>query len=298
MSGWLGLDKAAGHTSTSMVSAVRRLFQAARAGHAGTLDPLATGILPIALGQATKSVAIVQSGLKTYRFTVRWGLETTTDDSEGAVSERSSLRPDAAEIKRVIAGFTGEIMQRPPAFSAIKVDGERAYDLAREGAPPDLPERPVSVARFDLTAQPDSDHAIFECVCGAGTYVRALARDVGRELGCLGHVSALRRTAVGSFDETAAVTIGELEAAAAAGGLAALDATLKPIAFALADMPEIPFNASDAARLSRGQQVLLRGRDAPLVSGTAHATHAGASIAIGEVSQGAFHPRRVFLGSG
>ena len=295
VSGWLSLDKTAGQTSTAAVSTVRRLFQSARTGHAGTLDPLATGILPIALGEATKSVAIVQAGLKTYRFSVRWGAQTTTDDAEGLVMERSPARPDATAIVSVLAGFTGDIMQRPPAFSAIKVHGERAYDLARDGAPPDLAERPVSVKRFDLTAQPDRDHATFECVCGTGTYVRALARDVGRELGCLGHVSALRRTSVGPFDESAAVTLAELEAVREEDGLAALDAILKPIAFAFADVPEIAFNASDAARLSRGQQVLLRGRDAPLISGMAHATHAGASVAIGEVSQGAFHPRRVFL---
>ncbi len=298
VSGWLNLDKAAGQTSTAAVATVRRLFQAARTGHAGTLDPLATGILPIALGEATKSVAIVQAGLKTYRFCVRWGVQTTTDDGEGFAMEHSSARPDAAAIIGALAGFTGDIMQRPPAFSAIKVHGERAYDLAREGAPPDLPARPVSVERFELTARPDADHATFECVCGTGTYVRALARDIGRELGCFGHVSALHRTAVGPFDEARSVELVDLEATAKAGdgGLAALDAVLKPISFALADMPEIAFSASDAARLSRGQQVLLRGRDAPVISGMAHATHAGVSVAIGEVSQGAFQPRRVFLG--
>ncbi len=206
VTGWLCLDKAVGLTSTGAVASVKRLFGAAKVGHAGTLDPLASGVLPIALGEATKTVPFVQDGRKVYRFTVRWGAETDTDDSDGTVTGTSDARPDAEAIRAVLPAFTGEIMQRPPAYSAIKIAGQRAYDLAREGEAVVLEERPVAIHRLVLAEMPDRDHAVFEAECGKGTYVRALARDIGRRLGCLGHVVALRRLVVGPFDAAHAVT--------------------------------------------------------------------------------------------
>ena len=294
VSGWLCLDKAAGQTSTQAVASVKRLFNAAKAGHAGTLDPLATGALPIALGEATKTVPFVQDGSKLYRFTVRWGVETDSDDAEGAVTATAAERPARAAIEALLPAFTGDIMQRPPAYSALKIDGERAYDLARGGQEVVLDERPVSIRRLELVDVPDADHAVFEAECGKGTYVRALARDLGRQLGCLGHVVALRRLSVGPFDEDALVPLETLIAAREEGDAASLDRFLAPLGRALAAIPEVPVSGNDVARVRRGQSVLLRGRDAPAAAAVAHATHAGETIALGEISEGAFHPRRVF----
>jgi tRNA pseudouridine55 synthase len=296
VSGWLCLDKAVGQTSTQAVAIVKRLFDAQKAGHAGTLDPLASGALPIALGEATKTVPYVQDGRKVYRFTVRWGVETDSDDADGKPVATSDARPDRAAIDAALPGFTGEIMQRPPAYSAIKVDGNRAYDLAREGEDVVLEERPVSIHRLALTDMPDRDHAVFEAECGKGTYVRAIARDLGRRLGCRGHVVALRRLAVGPFDAGTLVKLEDLLAAREASAEPdALDHFLKPLGFGLAELPEIVLNGNDAGRLRRGQSVLIRGRDAP-PAGTVHVTHAGESVAIGEIERGEFHPRRVFQG--
>jgi tRNA pseudouridine55 synthase len=292
--GWLCIDKPAGETSTRVVAAVKRLYGAAKVGHAGTLDPLATGALPVALGDATKTVPFVQDGRKIYRFMVKWGVETDTDDAEGRAVETSEARPDANAIVAMLPEFTGEIMQRPPAFSAIKVEGARAYDLAREGEEVLLDERPVAIHRLALVETPDRDHAAFEAECGKGTYVRSLARDIGRRLGCRGHVVALRRLVVGPFDEATFVTLAELEARKESGGEDALDAMLRPVGFVLAELPELVLSTSDAARLRRGQSVIIRGRDAPASAPTAHATSAGESVAIGEIAQGEFHPRRVF----
>jgi tRNA pseudouridine55 synthase len=296
VSGWLCLDKAAGVTSTQAVASVKRLFGAAKAGHAGTLDPLATGALPIALGEATKTVPYVQDGRKVYRFTVAWGAETDTDDAEGKVVASSDARPARDAIVALLPEFTGEIMQRPPAFSALKIDGERAYDLARGGAEVVLDERPISVHRLALAEMPDADHAIFEAECGKGTYVRALARDIGRKLGCLGHVVALRRLVVGPFDEATLMPLDRLITAREEGDAPSLDAMLLPIGVALTELPEVAVNANDAARIGRGQSVLIRGRDAPVATAAAHATHGGHSIAVGEIAEGAFHPKRVFKG--
>ena len=293
ISGWLCLDKPVGETSTRMVATVKRLFDAAKAGHAGTLDPLASGALPIALGEATKTVAEVQNGRKVYRFTVRWGVETDTDDADGKVVATSDARPARAAIKALLPAFTGEIMQAPPSFSAIKVEGERAYDLARGGDIVDLAERPITVHRLALVDMPDSDHARFEAECGKGTYVRALARDMGRRLLCRGHVVELRRLAVGPFDEAAMVTLAALIDAREVG-MDALDRLLKPIGAALTDLTAVALLPGDAIRLRRGQSVLLRGRDAPVMSGPAHAVFGGETIAIGEVAEGQFHPKRVF----
>ena len=205
--GWLIFDKPQGMTSTQAVARVKRLYDAAKAGHAGTLDPLATGVLPIALGEATKTVPFVVEGSKEYRFTVRFGAETDTDDSQGKPADTSETRPTGAEIEAKLPDFTGEIDQVPPRYSALKVDGARAYDLARDEEDFELAPRRVSIARLALVDHPDRDRCVLEARCGKGTYVRALARDLGRALGALGHVEALRRTRVGDFDEARAVTL-------------------------------------------------------------------------------------------
>ena len=293
--GWLILDKPLGMTSTQAVGAVRRAFNAQKAGHAGTLDPLATGILPIALGEATKTVPYAVDGEKAYRFKVRWGAETTTDDTEGAVTQRSALRPSRNEIEALLPRFHGQIMQVPPQFSAIKIEGERAYDLARSGEDVVLVARTVVIERLALVDQPDDATSVFEAECGKGTYVRAIARDMGRMLGCYGHVIALRRTRVGPFDEPRAVRLTDIDDAAKLDdGGDALYRLLAPVESALSDIPELMVSPSDAASLVRGQAILIRGRDAPVMSGPAFATSKGRIIALGELDKGALHPTRVF----
>ncbi len=292
--GWVVLDKPAGMTSTQAVGAVRRAFDAQKAGHAGTLDPLATGILPIALGEATKTVPFAVDGEKAYRFTVRWGAETETDDTEGAVTQTSDKRPSRADIESVLPHFRGEISQVPPVYSAIKIDGARAYDLARDGETVVLEARTVVIDRLALVDQPDDSTAVFEAECGKGTYVRALARDIGRLLGCRGHVIALRRTRVGPFDEESAVTMNEISDAASSGDANAVLRMLTPVEAALQELPELLVSQSDAASLTRGQPVLIRGRDAPIMTGPAYATSKGRLIALGELDKGALHPTRVF----
>ncbi len=294
LSGWLSLDKPVGLTSTQAVAIVRRLTGAQKAGHAGTLDPLASGCLPIALGEATKAVPHVFDSRKVYRFTVRWGIETNTDDSEGVAVATSERRPEVAAVAAALPAFTGEILQTPPAFSAIKVDGERAYDIARDGETVELAARTVSVHRLDIVATPDAEHTVLEAECGKGTYVRALARDLGRVLGCHGHVVALRRLLVGPFDEPTLVPLAAFRDAAEAGGPEATDAFLLPIEHALDGLAEIAVNSNDAGRLLRGQAILLRGRDAPIGGGLAYAMAAGRLIAIGEIEAGQLHPKRVF----
>lgn len=292
--GWLVLDKPINMTSTQAVGIIRRVFNAQKAGHSGTLDPLATGILPIALGEATKTVSFAVDGEKAYRFTVRWGAETDTDDTEGVVTKTSDLRPDRASIEALLPQFHGEIMQVPPAYSAIKVDGARAYDLARDGETVVLEARPVFIDSLQLVDMPDAATSVFEARCGKGTYVRALARDMGRLLGCHGHVIALRRTRVGPFEEDAAVTMDDLMAVADSGDPDQLSQLLQPVEAALAELPELLVSQSDAASLARGQTVLIRGRDAPILSGPAYATSKGRLIALGELAKGALHPTRVF----
>jgi len=292
--GWFIFDKPQGMTSTQAVARVKRLYEAAKAGHAGTLDPLATGVLPIALGEATKTVPFVVEGSKEYRFTVRFGVETDTDDAEGKMVASSDLRPTRAEIEAKLPDFIGEIDQVPPRFSALKVDGARAYDLARDDEDFELASRRVSIARLDLVTHPDKDHCVLEARCGKGTYVRALARDLGRALGSFGHVEALRRTRVGGFGEERAIPLAALEALAESGGHQALETALEPVETALRDIPAIALSGSDADRLRRGQPVLLRGRDAPIVEGTVYATARGKLVALGEVSKGELKPRRIF----
>jgi tRNA pseudouridine55 synthase len=294
--GWIVLDKPIGMTSTQAVAVVKRLFSAKRAGHAGTLDPLASGGLPIALGEATKTVPFVMDGLKRYRFTVRWGEERDTDDTEGKVVKTSEARPTAESIRALLPQFTGVIEQIPPRYSAIKVQGERAYDLARDGEAVELAPRPVEIHQLDLIEQVDSNQSVFEAECGKGTYVRALARDIGRILGCFGHICALRRTLVGPFGENDMILLEQLEALCnrAASGEGSLADALLPVETALDDIPALAVTRADAARLHRGQAVLLRGRDAPNSSGTVYVTVAGRLLALAEVNNGEVIPKRVF----
>ena len=293
INGWLILDKPIGMTSTQAVSAVRRLFDARKAGHAGTLDPLATGILPIALGEATKTVPYAVEGEKGYRFTVRWGAETDTDDAEGRTVSTSDSLPEPGAIEALLPRFTGDILQTPPAFSAIKISGERAYDLARAGETVQLEPRPVRIDVLKLVEAPAPGTAVFEARCGKGTYVRALARDMGRALDCFGHVVALRRTRVASFREADAVGMDVLQSAADEGPEAALRLLL-PVEAALSELATLNVGQSDAARLLRGQSVLIRGRDAPTDTGPTYATCKGHLIAVGRIERGELHPLRVF----
>ncbi|MDO8533384.1 MAG: tRNA pseudouridine(55) synthase TruB [Xanthobacteraceae bacterium] len=292
--GWIALDKQVGQTSTAAVTAVKRLYRAKKAGHAGTLDPLASGVLPIALGEATKTVPFVMEGRKVYRFSVRWGIETDTDDADGRPLETSPDRPSPEAVRAALPNFTGTIEQVPPRFSALKIDGERAYDLAREGEEVVLSPRPVEVHRLALVDIPDSDHAVFEAECGKGTYVRALARDLGRRLGCLGHVNELRRMRVGPFEAAGSITLNELARLGESGGKEALARVLKPIEAGLDALPALSVSRAEAQRLVLGQSVLLRGRDAPLIEGLVSVSAQGALVALAEVEQGALKPRRIF----
>jgi len=287
--GWLILDKDVGQTSTAAVAALKRLFRAEKVGHAGTLDPLASGVLPIAFGEATKTVSYVMDGQKAYRFKVRWGVETDTDDSEGRPVSEAAARPSPEAVRAVLPHFTGKIEQTPPRYSALKIEGERAYNLAREGEDVSLAARPVEVHRLTLTEIPDADHSVFETECGKGTYVRALARDMGRALGCLGHVCELRRTRVGSFGEREAVRFAELVRRDGD-----LTATLLPVESGLAAVPALQVSRADADRLALGQSVLLRGRDAPLLAGMVSVSTQGSLVALAEIEQGALKPRRIF----
>jgi tRNA pseudouridine55 synthase len=295
VSGWLILDKPVGITSTQAVSKARWLYQAKKAGHAGTLDPLASGILPIAFGEATKTVPFVMDGEKSYRFEVLWGVETDSDDAEGAPVATSEHRPSREAIIAALPAFRGQVTQIPPKFSALKVGGERAYDIARDGGDVMLEPRIVDVARLDLVEQPSADRAVFEAECGKGTYVRAIARDLGRALGSRAHVTALRRTAVGAFDEADAISLDELERLRqGAAGDKDLAQALLPVETALDDIPALAVNRAEAARLLNGQPVLLRGRDAPTHRGPVSVTTDGALIALGEIDRGELHPRRIF----
>jgi tRNA pseudouridine55 synthase len=292
--GWLCLDKPEGITSTEAVNRVRRITQARKVGHGGTLDPLATGVLPIALGEATKTVAYVMEGRKHYRFTVRLGEARATDDAEGEVVARSELRPVTAEIQAALPGFIGRIEQVPPRFAAVKVEGERAYDLARRGAAVDLAPRVVEIERFELVERPDPDHVTFQVVCGRGTYVRALVRDLGEHLGCFGHVVALRRLRVGLFGVADALSLAALEQLVADD---ALPQALLPVGSALGDMPALSLTQPQVDRLRAGQTI----RVAPgLLVGeaksdaTVRAMAAGRIVALARLHGGELSPVRVF----
>ena len=259
VNGWVVIDKPAGVTSTRVVSAVRRTFDAAKAGHAGTLDPIATGVLPIALGEATKTIPYATDSIKAYRFDVRWGEERDTDDCEGTVLQTSKVRPSEAEINAALASFTGEIEQIPPRYSAVKVQGRRAYDLARNAQPVELAPRRIMIMSIALAKIVNSDHATFDVTCGKGAYMRGLARDLAVALGTFGHMSALRRLHVGPFAETDAISLDSLTTLAHSP--AAFEYLL-PIETALDDIPAIPLYGDEADRLRRGQSVpVLRPSD-------------------------------------
>ena len=303
--GWLAIDKPLGLSSAQVVAKVKWILQAAKVGHGGTLDPLATGVLPIALGEATKTVSYVMDGSKTYAFQIRWGQATATDDREGEVVETSDIRPDRAGIEAALGGFTGEIEQIPPAYSAIKVDGQRAYDLAREGVEVVLETRKVRVFSAVLADVPDADHAVIEVHCGKGTYVRAIARDLAEMLGVCGHVSVLARTRVGQFSESDGMTLEKLQDLVHRG--IGLDGML-PVETALDDIPALAVTGEDAFWLSQGRPIVLvprqvenlkaclvprtiGGQDA---SRTVLATRNGKAAALCELRAGRLNPTRVF----
>ena len=293
VSGWLVLDKPTELGSTQAVGKVRWLFDAKKAGHAGTLDPLATGVLPIALGEATKTVPFVTDGEKSYRFTVRWGARTNTDDAEGEVIETSDERPSREAIEALLPRFTGAIEQVPPAFSAVKIDGERAYKRAREGESVEIAARTVEIDAFRVVSHAP-DETVFEIDCGKGTYVRALARDLGRALGCQGHVTQLRRTFVEPFEESDAVPLSRL--LEVEGDHDALDALLMTPRQAMTGFTELRLDENAAQRVRMGNAVVVRGRDAPLDEEDVCAIVKGKLVAIGDVAKGTFHPRRVLAG--
>ena len=287
LNGWLVIDKPAGKTSAGVVAEVKRLTQAAKAGHGGTLDPLATGILPVALGEATKTVAYLMDRAKSYRFTVRWGEARSTDDEEGEVTATSPVRPSAPEIEAALPDFLGEIEQMPPIFSAIKVGGQRAYDLARRGESVELAPRLVQVTRFVMTSCPDADSSEFEVDCGKGTYVRALARDLAVALGTLGYVARMRRTRVGPFYDAAAISLDNL---AELSHSAALFEAILPVETVLDDIPALALTGPQADRLSSGQMV----RVLNVADGVYCARSAERLVALSEARDGEIRPLRVF----
>jgi tRNA pseudouridine55 synthase len=297
VSGWICLDKPIELGSTQAVARVRRAFNAQKAGHAGTLDPLATGILPIALGEATKTVPFLMEADKAYRFTVAWGVETASFDREGAVTAVSDLRPAAADVKEALKAFVGEIDQIPPDFSAVKVDGHRAYDLAREGVALDLKPRRVVIHAARAIEAGDPDSVDIEIECGKGTYVRAIVRDLAAALGVKGHVSVLRRTRVGPFTEASATGLEVLEEMCHRG--AALEVLL-PVETALDDIPELAVTTEDAFRLTQGRSIVLLPRQVETLmarlsaSRTVSARHGTRVIALCEMRAGRLNPTRVF----
>jgi tRNA pseudouridine55 synthase len=288
--GWVILDKPVGLGSTPAVSKVRRLFCAQKAGHGGTLDPLASGVLPIALGEATKTVPFVMDGRKEYRFTLRFGQARATEDAEGEVTATSDLRPTDQAIRSALPAFVGDIEQVPPAFSALKVEGKRAYDLARAGEPVDLKPRRIVIERLELVGRADTDHADFVVFCGKGTYIRSLGRDLALSLGTVGHLSALRRTAVGPFREEAAISLPKLEAL---GHIPALLGVLAPVATALDDIPALALTEAQADRLRQGQPVLLT-RDAPPSGALLRAETGSRLVALVRSDGTSLKPVRVF----
>jgi tRNA pseudouridine55 synthase len=295
--GWLIVDKPIGITSTNVVGKVRRILNAAKVGHGGTLDPLASGILPIALGEATKTVAFAMDGDKTYHFRVRFGQATSTDDAEGEIVQTSENRPSDSEIEAVLPRFLGEIQQVPPIFSAIKIDGKRAYDLARDSQPVEMKPRIVRIDALRLLGRPDPDHADFEASCGKGTYMRALARDLALAVGTVGHIVRLRRIRVGAFTEKDAISLEKLEEL---GHSAAASEHLLTPWTVLDDIPALALGEADSKRLKSGQSVsLLRliSRmplesipQAPLV----RAMHEGKLVALARIQDGEVQPVRVF----
>lgn len=291
ISGWLVVDKPAGWTSTAVVNKVKWAFDAAKAGHAGTLDPEATGVLAVALGEATKTVPYITDALKCYSFTVRLGAETNTDDAEGEVTRTSDLRPTDTQIKEALHGFVGEIEQVPPQFSAVKIDGVRAYKMARDGEEFELTARPLWVEELVMTGRPDADTAVLEMTCGKGGYVRSIARDLGRALGCLGHVVSLRREWSGPFKASEGVRIETIEALAKS---ADLDAFLHPLEVGLHDLPELICPEASVVKLRNGNPGMVYPGDADY-GAECWASHKGHAIAVGRYMGGDLHPTRVFV---
>lgn len=293
ISGWVVIDKPAGVTSTAVVNKVKWAFEAQKAGHAGTLDPAATGVLAVALGEATKTVPYVTDALKCYRFMVRLGLATTTDDAEGEVLQASDLRPSDAQIEAALADFRGDIQQVPPQFSAVKVDGERAYDLARDGIGLDLAARPLFVESLLITGRPDADHIELEMVCGKGGYVRSVARDLGQALGCFGHVAWLRRTWSGPFDADKGASLEDIDRLARSPEI---DALILPLELGLDDLPRVEATHEGAVRLRNGNPGLVIPAGDPVEYGDeVWASYAGKALAVGQYRSGELHPSRVFV---
>ena len=290
VSGWLLVDKPSGITSSAVVNKVKWAFDAAKVGHAGTLDPAATGVLAVALGEATKTVPYITDALKCYRFRVRFGQATNTDDAEGFVTSHSELRPTDAQIEGALAGFRGNIMQVPPQFSAVKIDGARAYDLAREGEVFDIQARPLLVESLTVISRPDVDHVDLEMVCGKGGYVRAIARDLGAQLGALGHVAWLRREWSGPFDAQNCISLAQIDALAKTPEL---DQYLQPLEIALADLTELPCSPEGAAKLKNGNPGMVLSSSAAY-GDSAWASYQGRPVAVGIYKAGELHPSRVF----
>ncbi|MCV3270249.1 tRNA pseudouridine(55) synthase TruB [Roseobacter sinensis] len=289
ISGWLVVDKPAGLTSTAVVNKVRWALNAKKAGHAGTLDPEATGVLAVALGEATKTVPYVTDALKAYEFTVRLGQATNTDDAEGEVIAESALRPSEEEIKAALSDFVGDIEQVPPQFSAVKIDGARAYKRARDGETMEIAARPLYVESHLLIDMPDADHVTLELICGKGGYVRAIARDLGQALGCYGHVRDLRRIWSGPFDAEEGLSLEQIDEMARTP---ALDDHLRPVEMALADLPEVKATAEGAARLRNGNPGMVLASDVDYGE-EAWASFEGRAVAIGRYKSGELHPSRV-----
>ncbi|MFV0358646.1 tRNA pseudouridine(55) synthase TruB [Tropicimonas sp.] len=292
ISGWVIVDKPAGPGSTAVVNKVRWAFDARKAGHAGTLDPGATGLLAIALGEATKTIPYVTDALKAYRFTIRLGQATNTDDAEGEVIAESPLRPADATIAAALPAFTGDIMQVPPRFSAVKIDGERAYALARDDEDFEIVARPLHVDSLDLVGRPDTDHAALEMICGKGGYVRSIARDLGGMLGCHAHVTELRRLWSGPFDTEGALDWTTLESLARTPDL---DRYLRPLEEGLADLPALPCTAEAAMRLRNGNPAMVLSAEDVEYGDTAWAISRGRAVAIGIYRAGELHPMRVLV---
>lgn len=291
ISGWLVVDKPAGLTSTAVVNKVRWAFDAKKAGHAGTLDPEATGVLAVALGEATKTVPYITDALKAYEFIVRFGQATRTDDAEGDVTASSDLRPSDDEIKEALHAFVGEIMQVPPQFSAVKIDGERAYKRARDGEDMEIAARPLYVDELTLLDRPDADHAVLMLVCGKGGYVRSIARDLGEALGCLGHVLRLRRVWSGPFDAEDGLSLEKIDELARTPEL---DTYLRPLEEGLADLPQLSCSPEAAVKLRNGNPGMV------IASGVEYGDECwvsceGTPIAVGRYKSGEVHPSRVFV---
>ncbi|WP_380055664.1 tRNA pseudouridine(55) synthase TruB [Falsihalocynthiibacter sp. SS001] len=290
ISGWVVVDKPAGISSNAVVNKLRWAMEAQKAGHAGTLDPEATGVLAVALGEATKTVPYITDALKAYEFTVRLGQATNTDDAEGVVTKESPTRPDDETIKEALLGFVGEIMQVPPKFSAVKIDGERAYKLARDEEDFEIAARPLWVEELLLVDRPDPDHVTLEMTCGKGGYVRAIARDLGEKLGCFGHVRNLRRIWSGPFDVKDGISVAKIDELAKTGEL---DAYMLPLETGLADLPEVKCTPEGAVRLRNGNPGMVLASNLEY-GDECWASFDGEAVAVGRYKAGEIHPSRVF----